>query len=173
MARDIDQTYGIRRRVRSTGDYISRSWPTWRRQLDEFGSTWYGKITVFSVLCLLVSSPLFWNMLNVVLLLWWLSVPIAVLMLNYAREQQAQRLKEQQEAAEEEARRATNPFADLFGGAFTRARTGGSSSNRGSSKTDGSYRRNRYAQQDGPIIDAEWTPLDEGDAPAGTSRSPK
>ncbi|GIL73791.1 hypothetical protein Vretimale_5349 [Volvox reticuliferus] len=167
MARDIDQTYGIRRRVRSTGDYISRSWPTWQRQLDEFGSTWYGKITVFTALCLLLSSPLFWGVLNVVLLVWWLSIPIAVLMLNYAREQQAQRLKEQQEA---EARRAANPFADLFGGAFGGARTGGNRSRRGSSNPDGSYGHNRYAQQDGPIIDAEWTTLDEGDAPAGTSR---
>ncbi|EFJ42507.1 hypothetical protein VOLCADRAFT_97368 [Volvox carteri f. nagariensis] len=159
MARDIDQTYGVRRRIRAASDYIARSWPTWQRQLDEFSSTWYGKTTVFVALCLLLSTPLFWAVLNVLLLLWWLCVPVAVLLLNYAREQQAQRLQQQREAEEEAARRAANPFADLFGGTSTRRRRGA---------TYG--RRNSYTQQSGPVIDAEWTTINEAEEPDRKSR---
>lgn len=97
------------------------------------------------------------------LLLWWLSVPVAMLLLNLARERQAQRLQQQQAEAEAATRRATNPFADLFGGSF---------STRGAGRRAGAANsRSQHAAQDGPIIDAEWTSIDKGDQTRGTKSS--
>ncbi|GLC34874.1 hypothetical protein PLESTB_001173100 [Pleodorina starrii] len=161
-ARDIDQTYGVRRRLRSARDYLARSWPTWQRQFDEFGATWYGKITIAAALCLLLSSPLFWGLLNVLLLLWWLCVPLAILMLNAAREAEARRLQEQEAEA---ARRAANPFAELFRDAWGARATG-----RGPrAGAGGAARRGGFVQQDGPVIDAEWVTIDEADGPGGSN----
>ncbi|KXZ53200.1 hypothetical protein GPECTOR_7g1093 [Gonium pectorale] len=179
VARDVDQNYGVRRRVRSARDYVARNWPTWQRQLDEFTTTWYGKAAVFAGICLLVSTPFFWSVLNVLLLLWWLSVPVLLLLANYAREQQEQRLRQQQEAdAAEAARRAANPFADLFGRAAPgRANWGGAAAGAGrrgasggSGVGGGGAGRGRYVQQDGPIIEAEWTSVDEGDETGRSNR---
>lgn len=70
-ARDVDQTYGVRRRIRNTVEYVQKKWPIWNRQFSEFATTWPGKITIVLGMLLLFSSAIFWKFLNVVLLLWW------------------------------------------------------------------------------------------------------
>ncbi|PNW76014.1 hypothetical protein CHLRE_12g551100v5 [Chlamydomonas reinhardtii] len=163
-ARDIDQQYGLRRRFRAAREDLARKWPGWQKQLDEFTQTTPGKITVFAGLCLLISTPLFWQLLNVLLLLWWLTVPLSLLAINAAANQQAEQMRRQQQAeAEAEARRRANPFAEMFrdaGAAF-----GGAAASSGGG--GGRGRGSGYVQQDGPVIDAEWTSLDEEGNPRG------
>lgn len=146
VARDIDQSYSVRRKLRNFQEHVVRKYPTWKKQFAAFTSTWYGKATLFAGLLLLTSTPLFWRLVNILLLLWWLSIPLSFVALDYARRKQAEQFQEQQ------ARNARqqNPFADLFKGRRSqpRARAGFAQS---------------VPQQDGPIIDAEWTTLDEGD----------
>ncbi len=161
VARDLDQQYGIRRRFRSTREYVTRMWPVWQQQLDAFTATWYGKAAVFLGICLLVSTPVFWSLMNLLLLLWWLSIPASMFLINYAQRKQAEQFQQQQQA--EQARRAANPFADLFGRAASGAAGAGARTGAGrGSGSSGGARGGRWAgQQDGPIIDAEWTSIDE------------
>ncbi|PNH06244.1 hypothetical protein TSOC_007420 [Tetrabaena socialis] len=173
-ARDIDQQYGVRRRLRSAREYVVRMLPTWQRQLDEFTGTWYGKTAVFAGICLLVSTPIFWSFVNLALLLWWLSIPLSIMLLDYARKQQAQRLQQQEAEEAEAARRAAqNPFAEMFRGAFDARRSAGAAGGRGGRTGGGAGGggggRGSFTQ-DGPVIDAEWTSLDEGGKPKGPGR---
>ncbi|KAG2446550.1 hypothetical protein HYH02_008537 [Chlamydomonas schloesseri] len=167
-ARDLDQQYGLRRRFRAAREDLARNWPAWQRQLDEFTQTTPGKITVFAGLCLLISTPVFWQLLNVVLLLWWLTVPLSLFVLNAAANQQAEQIRQQQQAeAEAEARRRANPFAEMFreaGAAFGGAAAGSGGAGGSSSRGSG------YVQQDGPVIEAEWTSLDDEGNPKGGSK---
>lgn len=98
------------------------------------------------------------------LLLWWLTVPLSLLAINAAANQQAEQMRRQQQAeAEAEARRRANPFAEMFrdaGAAF-----GGAAASSGGG--GGRGRGSGYVQQDGPVIDAEWTSLDEEGNPRG------
>ncbi|GFH13818.1 uncharacterized protein HaLaN_09769, partial [Haematococcus lacustris] len=63
-ARDLDQTYQVRRRARNGLEYVQRRWPAWQKQLDEFSETWVGKATIVTGIVLIVSSPL------------WLAIPL-------------------------------------------------------------------------------------------------
>jgi hypothetical protein len=94
--------------------------------------------------------------MNTVLLLWWLSLPLSLIALDYARRQQAERMRQ---AEEEEARRAANPFADLFRSAARSTSTSAGRSGFGGGS------RGRYSEQDGPIIEASWTSLDDDGQP--------
>lgn len=94
------------------------------------------------------------QILNAVLLLWWLGLPLALILV--ANAQQAQ-IRAAQQAAAEEAERRRNPFANIFrgrGGAGSGASRGGGFSSRPSSSPRG-------GQYSGPIIEAEWRPLDD------------
>ncbi len=59
-ARDVDQTYGVRRKTRNALDYLQKNWPAWQRQLDEFASTPFGKAAIVVGIVLVVSTPAFW-----------------------------------------------------------------------------------------------------------------
>ncbi|KAJ9512813.1 hypothetical protein QJQ45_029040, partial [Haematococcus lacustris] len=137
-ARDLDQTYQVRRRARNGLEYVQRRWPAWQKQLDEFSETWVGKATIVTGIVLIVSSPLFWRFLNVLLLVWWLAIPLTATLVNAAQ----RRAAEQATAAAEEQRRRQqqNPFAEFF-----RARASSSG------KTAG-----RYSGYEGPVVDAEY-----------------
>ncbi|KAJ9512553.1 hypothetical protein QJQ45_018941 [Haematococcus lacustris] len=134
----LDQTYQVRRRARNGLEYVQRRWPAWQKQLDEFSETWVGKATIVTGIVLIVSSPLFWRFLNVLLLVWWLAIPLTATLVNAAQ----RRAAEQATAAAEEQRRRQqqNPFAEFF-----RARASSSG------KTAG-----RYSGYEGPVVDAEY-----------------
>lgn len=156
-AKDLDQKYSVRRRIRGAVETVQRKWPVWSKQFSEFSETWYGKVVIILGVFLLFSSAIFWKVINFVLLLWWLSVPLSFLAIDVIRRQQAERV-----AAQERARqRAANPFADMFRASTSSYASSGYSS-RGTS-AGGSSRS--YRQQDGPVIDAEWTSLDEDGSP--------
>ncbi|KAG2486554.1 hypothetical protein HYH03_014855 [Edaphochlamys debaryana] len=157
-ARDIDQEYGVRRRLRSVRDYLARNWPSWKRQVTEFAATPAGKVSVFVLACLAFSTPAFWSLLNLLLLLWWLSIPLSLMALNYARSKQEEAARLAQE--EEMRRAATNPFADLFRSAASGARAASSAARTAGRGGGGG---GRAARTEGPIIEAEWTPIVEDD----------
>ncbi|KAF5840480.1 hypothetical protein DUNSADRAFT_16571 [Dunaliella salina] len=130
--RDVDQTFKVRRRLRNSTEYVQRRWPTWQKQLDQFATTWYGKTTLLIAIVAVISSPIFWRVMNIVLLVWWLAIPVAAAVVNSVQKRAAMRA---QEEAEEEARRA-NPFAEIF-----RPRQG---------------KRSSSTQQEGPVIEADY-----------------
>lgn len=143
-AKDVDQQYRIRRRIRSATEQLQKAWPIWSRRFEEFSSTTPGKFAIGAGVVLLLSTPLFWRVLNTILLLWWLALPLATYLLQRAQLKQA-------EEAEREAERRRNPFASMFRGTGFDARSrGGSNTGRSSKRSD-----------DSPIIDAEWRPLDD------------
>lgn len=150
-AKDLDQKYSVRRKLRSTIETVQRKWPIWQKQFDEFGATWYGKVVIIGGVFLLFSSAFFWKLMNFVLLLWWLSIPLSFFLIEAVRKQQQERMQQEAEARQ----RAANPFADMF-----RQRASSQASGFGASSSSNGRR-----QQDGPVIEAEWTSIDEGDSP--------
>eukprot|EP00197_Chlamydomonas_leiostraca_P011985 CAMPEP_0202859538 /NCGR_PEP_ID=MMETSP1391-20130828/1603_1 /ASSEMBLY_ACC=CAM_ASM_000867 /TAXON_ID=1034604 /ORGANISM="Chlamydomonas leiostraca, Strain SAG 11-49" /LENGTH=258 /DNA_ID=CAMNT_0049538575 /DNA_START=47 /DNA_END=823 /DNA_ORIENTATION=+ len=151
--KDVDQTYNVRRRLRNAAEYLQKKWPVWSAQLDAFATTWYGKATLLLVLLAIMSSPLFWRALNLLLIVWWLAIPVAAALLQAAQRRAAQRA---QEEAEERAR-ARNPFADMFARARSSATAGGGSGGAGGRSGGGRW----GVQQSGPVIDAEYVVIKE------------
>jgi hypothetical protein len=95
---------------------------------------------------LALQSGLFFALLNWLLLLWWLSIPLSMALGNAIRKKQVEQMQQQQE---EYQRQQANPFA----GFWSQAKSGKSSSSSGPSKAGW--------DQDGPVVDAEWTTLDD------------
>lgn len=89
------------------------------------------------------------QILNAVLLLWWLGLPLALILV--ANAQQAQ-IRAAQQAAAEEAERRRNPFASIFRGRGSGA---------GASRSGTSTSRPSSSSYTGPIIEAEWRPVDD------------
>jgi hypothetical protein len=58
---DIDQTYGVRRRIRRAADWFERSKPAWGRKFEELTSTNTGKAIVVGATFLLMTTPIFWK----------------------------------------------------------------------------------------------------------------
>jgi hypothetical protein len=42
----------------------------WQARLDEFAQTWYGKATIIVALGVVLSLPITWKLINILLLLW-------------------------------------------------------------------------------------------------------
>jgi hypothetical protein len=110
-ALDIDQQWGVRRRWKVISEDLTRNWPRWSRQFDEFSQTPVGKVVVVVGLFALLASPFFWALLNWALLAWWILLPIASILTVQKAQQEA--AKAQAAAAEEQERRR-NPFASMF-----------------------------------------------------------
>ena len=135
-AQDIDQQLSFSRRVKNAASDFNRKAPTWRRQFGEFSSTQGGKATLLFVFVALVMSGTLWQLLNLVWLLWWVSVPVGMYMANENRKQ----WQEQQERQQRE------------GGSS-------SSSGRSSYSSGGGGLSKKYSQ--GPVVDAQWVSLDD------------
>lgn len=149
---DVDNQYGIRRKVRAMSEDVTRHWPAWRRAFDEFSATPLGKFSIIAGVCVIISTSVFWQVLNWVIFLWWLAIPLLSIVIQQAAAKQAQA------AAEEEEERRKNPFASMFrdmqssmGGMGGKASSGGF----GAKSSKSSMR------DSGPIIEAEWKPLDK------------
>lgn len=155
--RDVDQTYSVRRRLRNFVEYVQRMLPSWQRQFNQFAATPVGKVAVFTGIVLLASSTVFWRMLNVAIMLWMLSVPLSLVLLDVARRRQAEAAAQAAADAAERQRRS-NPFVDLFRG---RAAAGGSRSGGAAARQPQSGSSSSWKQQSGPVIDAEFTSLDD------------
>lgn len=82
-ARDVDQRYRVRQRVTDTADDVKRRWPYIRRKLDDFSETWIGKVVVFTVFFMFLSSGLIFPLLNLLFIFWWLAPILVVPLLNY------------------------------------------------------------------------------------------
>jgi hypothetical protein len=143
--RDIDQEYSLTRRFKSLYDDAKRMAPVWKRQFSAFSSTQVGKATLTLMFVGLLFSGLLWQLLNVFWLLWWVSVPVSLLLASQGRK-----------AAEQ-------PGAGAAGSQFGQQRWGDFGS--GGSSSSG----NASSRSDGPVVDAEWTSIDD-DNSAGNGK---
>eukprot|EP00879_Flechtneria_rotunda_P001703 GHRR01001865.1.p1 GENE.GHRR01001865.1~~GHRR01001865.1.p1 ORF type:complete len:286 (+),score=109.27 GHRR01001865.1:158-1015(+) len=148
-ARDIDQKYSMRRKVKTAADDMKRLVPVWQRQFKEFSSTQFGKASLTLAFVVLLFSGLLWQLLNMFWLLWWVSVPVSL----YAA---SQKRKETQNQAGYTS--SNNPYGSSSSSWYN------SSSSRSSSRGTG-------YNSDGPVVDAEWVSLDENDNPRSSSSS--
>jgi hypothetical protein len=149
--RDIDQEYSVTRRLKSLYDDAKRMAPVWKRQFNSFSSTQLGKATLTLLFVGLLFSGLLWQLLNVFWLLWWVSVPVSLLLASQGRK-----------AAEQQGASSSG-----FGGSqFGQQRWGdfGSSS---SSSSRGGY---GGGSSEGPVVDAEWTSIDDDSSSSSGKR---
>lgn len=154
---DVDSQYGIRRRLRAMQEDVARHWPAWKRAFDEFSVTPLGKFSIIAGILAIMTTSVFWKVLNWVIFLWWLAIPILSIVVQQAAVKQAQA---QAAAEEEEQERRKNPFASMFRNArSSMGGMGGSPSGGFGSKSSSS--RSGSMRDSGPIIDAEWKPLDK------------
>ncbi|KIY98690.1 hypothetical protein MNEG_9272 [Monoraphidium neglectum] len=87
-AQDIDQQYGLRRKVRAVVEDVKRLAPIWARRTKEFGATTQGKAAfTFLFVGLLLSGTLF-KLLNLIWLGWWVSVPLSLFLADQQRRKQ-------------------------------------------------------------------------------------
>mmetsp|Transcript_13849 Transcript_13849/g.29872 ORF Transcript_13849/g.29872 Transcript_13849/m.29872 type:complete len:273 (+) Transcript_13849:164-982(+) len=148
-AKDVDQTYRVRRRIRNFAEWLGKKWPIWAREFEEFSATTHGKVVILVALCAIMTTPLFWRLLHWMLFLWWASIPLSVLLVGNARKKQEERMAQMQAEAEERRR---NPFGNMFKG----KPWGSTGSSQGAKRNSSSKQ-----QQGGPVIDAEWYPVDK------------
>ena len=60
-AKDVDQQYGVRRRLRSVLQELERALPAITRSFESFASTPLGRITLIAGLFLLMTTAVFWR----------------------------------------------------------------------------------------------------------------
>lgn len=60
-AKDVDQQYGVMRRLRSWALQLQKEWPIWSRKFEDFAATTPGKVVIVSGLFLLMTTPVFWR----------------------------------------------------------------------------------------------------------------
>lgn len=130
---------------------FQRQWPIWSKRASEFSQTTAGKVTGVALFVLALQSGLFFALLNWLLLLWWLSIPLSMALGNAIRKKQVEQMQQQ---AEEYNRQQANPFA----GFWSQQQSASSSGSSSRSSSGGS--KSRW-DQDGPVVDAEWTTIDE------------
>eukprot|EP00798_Chlamydomonas_sp_ICE-L_P010239 gene10239-8156_t len=150
--RDVDQEYGIRRKLGNAQREVQRNWPGWKKNLDAFLETPLGKVAAVAALLTIVQLPIFWSIFNTLFLLWWLAIPVLLLLLSLFGDEAARIVEEQQELEQQEAEMNANPFQDIFNtrpqereSGFKNRWTGGAS------------------DDEGPIIDADYVVLDKDD----------
>eukprot|EP00877_Chromochloris_zofingiensis_P003022 jgi/Chrzof1/12720/Cz07g05050.t1 len=149
--KDLDQQWSLRRRLRAAGDDLKRKLPIWRKQLAQFSSKTEGKVVWTVLLVVFISTGALWQVLNLLWLLWWLSVPVSMYLADQARKnQQAQQQRQQQQQAQ--------------GGLGSFFNWGNTGNTNGSSTAAGWSASKRRYEQDGPVLDAEWVSIDEGDS---------
>ncbi|KAK9839876.1 hypothetical protein WJX81_007992 [Elliptochloris bilobata] len=143
----LDSRLGLRRRARTVAEDARRSWPKWRRQYKDFSGTPLGRAAFLTGIFLLFYTGIAFRLLNMLFLLWWIG-PLIVLPLLQAASRKAVADAQKREAAAAAA--ARNPWS-----AFGR-RAGGQAPGGGSGRPGGGP-----ARQEGPVIDAEWTTIDD------------
>lgn len=151
---DVDDKLQLRRKARNTVADVKRQLPQWRRQYNAFSKTLPGKVLWIAFLIWGFRSGLFFRLLNILSILFWLA-PLIILPLARKFSQQAAARQQAQQQAEQQAQ---NPFQT------GRNRFAGFGQPRPKQQQQGSINKQApYGQQDGPVIDAEWTTIDEGD----------
>jgi hypothetical protein len=145
-AQDLDQQLSFSRRVKNAANDFNRKAPAWRRQFGEFSSTSGGKATLLVAFVALLMSGTLWQLLNLVWLIWWVSVPVGLYMANENRKQQQERQQQQG---------SSNDNSSNFGSNFSSSGYYGRSGSNPLSK--------KYSQ--GPVVDAQWVSLDDDGSP--------
>lgn len=152
-ARDIDQEYSVSRKIKSAYADAQRMYPTWKRQFKNFSETQVGKTTLLVGFVALLFSGLLWQLLNVFWLLWWVSIPVSLLIANQSRQ-----AAQQAGAADADsftggrwgASSKSSGFSSGFGSGYSNS----------SSSSSSNYSRGG-SNADGPVVDAEWVSLDD------------
>jgi hypothetical protein len=93
----VDQEWGIRRRLRVLREDAAKAWPVWSRKFEEYASTPMGRFSVICGVLLLMTTSVFWKVINWVLFLWWLAIPIAVFTVQKQATAMAEAMKRAQE----------------------------------------------------------------------------
>lgn len=147
----VDQQYSVRNRLRTIREDVQRNWPRWKQQAEEFFATTPGKVLLAVSFGLLLSTGVFWSILNLFFILWWLSIPLSLISLNAAQKQQEEAFRQ---AAEQQARQRQGwgGFPG-FGAGFGSTQQASSSSRKSSG--------GGWTKGGGPVIDAEYTVLSD------------
>ncbi|KAL3143053.1 hypothetical protein ABBQ38_003328 [Trebouxia sp. C0009 RCD-2024] len=148
---DVDEKLQLRRKARNTLLDVRRQLPQWRRQYGTFSKTLPGQIFQFALVVWFFRSGLFFKLLNFVFVLFWI---VPLILVPLARKYGRQAAARQQQAQQQTQQQAQNPFNRFAG--FQRP------PQQSAANKPQTYGQ-AYGQQDGPIIDAEWTTIDEGD----------
>lgn len=144
---DVDEKLQFRQKARHTLADVSRQLPQWRRQYSAFSKTLPGKVLFWGLLFWGFRSGLFFRLLNIVSILFWVAPLIILPFARKFNQRNAARQQQAQQPAQSPFQPGRNPFAGF-----------------GRPPPEGSInKRQSYGQQDGPVIDAEWTTIDEGD----------
>lgn len=134
----------------------TQSLPPNRRQLAEFSDTPLGKGSLALLFVGLLFSGLLWQLLNAAWLLWWVSIPVSLVLAQ--QRGKAAAAAAQQAAEQAQARQQAGPF----GGWGARRSSSSSSASPGAGS--------RAYSSEGPIVEAEWQSIDEGDDGGGSGR---
>ena len=81
QARDVDQKFGLRQRIRLFRDDVQRAWPTVQRRWKAFSGSQLGSFTITAGVCYLFVSGVAFRILNVLLGLFLLA-PIGLSLLS-------------------------------------------------------------------------------------------
>jgi hypothetical protein len=141
---DADANWGVRRKVRSAVDTAQRRWPALKARANEFFATPAGQAAAVGLLVALVASGALWSLLSLLWVAWWFLIPVNLYM---AEKKKGEMRKQAQEQAQQQAQ--SSPFGGAWGRPFGGGGGGGSSGDRYSGS--------------GPVIDAEYTVIEEDD----------
>eukprot|EP00955_Chlamydomonas_euryale_P080432 363423-Chlamydomonas_euryale.AAC.4 len=61
QATDVDQQWGIRRKLRVWSEDLKKAWPVWSRRFEEYASTPVGRFSVIAGVVLLMTTTVFWK----------------------------------------------------------------------------------------------------------------
>ncbi|KAK9789931.1 hypothetical protein WJX73_009412 [Symbiochloris irregularis] len=156
QARAVDSKFGIQYRLRGLGDDLQRQLPKWGKQYSQFSKTSLGQVVTTAFIVYLFASGLAFRLLNILFILWWL-LPIIALPLARRKNQQAQARAAQQQ------RQQQSIFNTIFSGmgAGRNQQQSGGFGRQAASNSYSGKRRDYSNMADGPVIDAEWTTIDD------------
>jgi hypothetical protein len=137
---------------------VQRQWPVWSKRASEFFATPAGKVAGVLLFVTALQSGLIFQMLNWLLLLWWLSIPLSMALGKAIRKKQVEQTQQAQEEFARQQKKQANPFAGFWSAAQQSAGFGSTDNSGDAGGSGGS--KGRW-DQDGPVVDAEWSTLDD------------
>lgn len=143
-AREVDRRYSVRVKFRHAQTDFQRMLPHWKRRFRQFSSSRAGKATLWMLLLWSIVSGTLFRVFQIVFLLWWV---LPLVMIPLIRRGAAK--------AQQNMYGASGP-----GGARGSDGTQRPNRMRGFGNPFTQQRRPRQSQQDGQVIDVEWTTID-------------
>jgi hypothetical protein len=164
----VEQRLSVKRRLRLLAETVRQDSPKWRRQLKDFnestfGQVFWGVVLVYSLYSGLFFSVLF-SFLRIVFLISWFLPLLLFFSLRQFNGQMAAAQAQQRAAAAQQQQMGRNPFSGFGGGSPFAGFQQQQQQQRRRGASQASKPGPDFAQQaGGPIIDAEYETIDEGD----------